>query len=290
MMFSKPIAGCMRWGKWGACFTKAEYAAAIENCVANDILDFDHADIYGNYTTEAEFGDALVSLPGMRHKIRLITKCGIAMPAENRVQHSIKSYNTTAKYIVSCVENSLGNFSTDYLDVLLIHRPNPLMHPEEVVAAIGTLKSQGKLLHFGVSNFLPHQVDLLKNYVTVDCNQLEISITHLEPFMDGQLDYCLTHQISPLAWSPLGGNLFRDHANERHAQILKTAATLALKYNMYVDQILVAWLCQHPSNIVPVLGTTKISRLAKAKEASALRMENEDWFLLYQASLGHEVP
>jgi len=287
--FSSPIAGCMRWGKWGAGFTTTEYLMIIEECLHNGITSFDHANIYGDYTTEAEFGAALKQVPSLREQIQLITKCGIQITSVNRPLHQIKSYNTTKEYIIASTEQSLKNFQTDHLDVLLIHRPDPLFNPEEVAEAITTLQEQGKILHFGVSNFLPHQVDLLQKFIPAQYNQLEVSILHLQPFVNGQLDHCLQHNIVPMAWAPLGGGLLNDDTHPRYRSIAATASELAAKYLTGVNQILIAFLLAHPSKIVPVVGTTKIERLLQAKEASNVNLEREDWFKLYIASLGEDV-
>lgn len=279
----------MRWGKWGAGFTTTDYLMIIEECLHNGITSFDHADIYGDYTTEAEFGAALKYTPSLREQIQLITKCGIQIASPNRPLHQIKSYNTSKEYIVASTEQSLRNFHTDYLDVLLIHRPDPLLDPEEVADAITTLKQQGKILHFGVSNFLPHQVDVLQKCIHVEFNQLEVSILHLPPFINGMLDHCLQHNIVPMAWAPLGGGLLNDDTHPRYRSIAATASELAAKYLTGINQILIAFLLSHPSKIVPVVGTTKIERLLQAKEASNINLEREDWFKLYIASLGEDV-
>ena len=237
-----PIAGCMRWGKWGANFTTYDYEHIINQCVENGITAFDHADIYGDYTTEADFGEALKHKHELRSKIKIITKCGIQLVCENRPQHQIKSYNTSKKYIINSVEKSLQNFHTDYLDVLLIHRPSPLLNPVEVAEAITTLKQQGKILQFGVSNFLPTQVDALKNAVEINYNQIELSIINLKPFLDGTLDNCLQHHIRPMAWSPLGGGLLSEDEHPRYRIIFATTKELAEKYNTGINQILIAFL------------------------------------------------
>ncbi|MEP6513786.1 MAG: aldo/keto reductase [Parafilimonas sp.] len=284
-----PIAGCMRWGKWGAAFTTDEYRMMIDKCFEYGITSFDHADIYGDYTTEAEFGEALKEIASSRSQMQLITKCGIQMLAANRPHHQIKSYNTSREHIIQSVEQSLKNFHTDYIDVLLIHRPDPLLQPQEVAEVMQQLKKSGKILHFGVSNFLPHQMDVLKKYVELEFNQLEISILHLPPFTNGVLDYCLLHNIIVMAWAPLGGGTFTDDSHPRYRSIVAVAGMLAEKYDTGINQILVAFLLTHPSKIIPVLGTTKVERLLQAKEANEIKLEREEWFKLYTASTGEDV-
>ena len=286
---TSPVAGCMRWGVWGAGFNTAAYRQMIESCLQYGITAFDHADIYGDYTTEAEFGEALKEAPSLRQHMKLISKCGIRMIAANRPEHRIKSYDTSEAHIIRSVENSLANFGTDYLDVLLIHRPDPLLDPAEVADAIEQLKQQGKILSFGVSNFLPHQADLLSKYTLIEFNQVEISLLHLSAFNNGTLEHCMKNNIIPMAWAPLGGGLFTDENHPRFRFIVSTASELAEKYNTGLNEILLAWLHTHPSGIQTVIGTTKIERLLQAKVAAGIRLEREDWFRLLLASTGEEV-
>ncbi len=288
-ILSSPIAGCMRWGKWGAQFSTTEYRTMIDACLQKGISAFDHADIYGDYTTEAEFGKALRENVALRPQLQLISKCGIRMVAANRPQHLHKSYDTSREHIIWSVEQSLQNFHTDYLDVLLIHRPDPLLNPAEVAAAVTQLKQQGKIREFGVSNFLPYQVDALQAYIPVSYNQVELSIIHLSPFTNGILDHCLLHHIRPMAWAPLGGGVLNDEQHPRYRSIAATAARLAEKYATGINQVLIAWLLTHPSGVLPVVGTTKIERLVQANAASSIQLERQDWFALYTASLGEEV-
>jgi predicted oxidoreductase len=286
---TSPIAGCMRWGKWGAEFSTAAYRAMIEACLENGISSFDHADIYGDYTTEAEFGEALKENPSLRGQLKLITKCGIQMMAPNRPQHSIKSYNTSKTHITRSVETSLKNFGTDYLDILLIHRPDPLLDPAEVAGAVDQLKQQGKILSFGVSNFLLHQVDILVPHTMIDYNQVEISIIQPQALSNGILENCIKHKITPMAWAPLGGGLFTDDSHPHFRSIVAVATELAEKYHTGLNEILLAWLHTHPSGILTVIGTTKIERLLQAKIAASIRLEREDWFKLLIASTGEDV-
>ena len=286
---SSPIAGCMRWGKWGAEFSTAAYRTMIEACLENGISSFDHADIYGDYTTEAEFGEALKENHSLRQHMKLISKCGIQMMGSNRPYHTIKSYNTSKEHIITSVERLLHNLATDYLDVLLIHRPDPLLDPIEVADAVNQLKQQGKILAFGVSNFLPHQVTMLAKNIDIEYNQVEISIIQLDAFSNGVLENCIHHKITPMAWAPLGGGLFTDDSHPRFRSIVTVATELAEKYTTGLNEILLAWLHTHPSGILTVIGTTKIERLVQAKIAATIRLEREDWFKLLMASTGEDV-
>ena len=280
----------MKWGLWGSKFSSAAYEQIIRDCIAIGVTSFDHADIYGNYTTEEEFGRVLKQNPSLRNQIQLITKCGIQMVSPNRPQHKIKSYDTSYAHIIESVETSLENFSTDYIDCLLIHRPDQLLNAYEVAKAFTQLKQQGKVLHFGVSNFKRWQVDLLNSRFPVEVNQLECSLLQLNPFVDGTLDQCQQNHIIPMAWSPLGGgNLLAETDDEQTKRILAVANFLADKYNSSADVILLSWLISHPSGIIPVLGTSKIERIKAATAATQIKLEREEWFMLWRASTGKEV-
>jgi predicted oxidoreductase len=291
LQLSPVIAGCMKWGQWGAKFNTDKYLRLIELCLENKITTFDHADIYGDYTVEEEFGAALKLNPHMRQQMQLITKCGIRRFTPNRPAHRIHSYDTGKEHIIASAEKSLQNLHTDYIDLLLIHRPDPLMHPFEIAEAFSQLKKDGKALHFGVSNFTPSQMDMMMTGFPVEFNQLEVSVLHLEPFHDGSLDKCIEHKIRPMAWGPLGsGRLHADDDDERNKKILSVAGILAEKYKAGIDQILLAFVLKHPSEIIPVIGSTKMERLKSAYDASEIKIEREEWFMLWRASTGHEVP
>lgn len=285
------IAGCMKWGQWGEKFDPSRYRLLIEQCLENNISWFDHADIYGDYSTEAEFGSALKESPSLRGKIKIITKCGIRRQTPARPGHRIHSYDTSPEHIRSSAEASLNNFNTDYLDVLMIHRPDPLMHPDEIAEVISSLKKEGKIIQFGISNFSPIQAEMILKYIPVEYHQMEISVLKLDPFHDGSLDICLKYGIIPMAWGPLGSGKFKQEPdNEQYRKIIAVAGMLAEKYNAEPEQILLAFLFKHPSGIIPVVGSTKPERLTKANEAAKINIEREEWFMLWRASTGHEVP
>jgi predicted oxidoreductase len=283
-----PIVGCMRWGVWGENFTTKQYEQIIDQCLSIGLNIFDHADIYGHYTTEADFGNALKGNTSLRDKIQIITKCGINMLTPNRPHHQIKSYDTSASHIIKSIDQSLQNFHTDYIDTLLIHRPDILIDVEEVADTITTLKQSGKIKSIGVSNFTTGQVALLNKYIRVEHHQVEISVTHLNSFDDGILDQCQLNNIQAQSWSPMGNGLFTEQ-NEKHLRILETATALSINYNCSVNQILLAFLYVHPSNIVPVIGTTKFDRITEAKKAKEITLSREDFYKLWSASTGREV-
>jgi len=278
----------MRWGVWGEKFNTKQYVQIINQCMEIGLNVFDHADIYGHYTTEADFGNALKENSSLRDKMKLITKCGINMLTPNRPNHNIKSYDSSLGHIIKTVEQSLQNFHTDYVDTLLIHRPDILINVEEVAEAITSLKKSGKVKSFGVSNFTTSQVAILNKYTPVEHHQVEISVTHLKAFDNSILDKCQLEKIEAQSWSPLGNGLLTEQ-NEKHARILSTSAKLAEEYNCSVNQILLAFLYAHPSNIAPVIGTTKFTRIQEAKGAMEIELKKEDFYKLWSASTGKEV-
>lgn len=277
----------MTWGDWGRKFTPRDTAALITQCVENGLYTFDHADIYGGYTTEEDFGHGFKESGLEREAVIYISKCGIQMPCEKRPL-PVKHYNYSKEHIVNSVEQSLKNLQTDYLDVLLLHRPSPLLNLEEVAVAFNTLETSGKVKSFGVSNFTPSQIDLLNTEVTLDWNQIECSLSHNSPMFDGSLDHHMTKGIGTMAWSPLGSYFKEDNPNNQSLKPL--LATLGEKYQATEDQLLCAWLLQHPANIHLVVGTTRIERLKAASAAEAIKLSIEDWFLLLETQWGHDVP
>jgi len=280
----------MRLGAWGEKMNLKEYEHFIDQCVEMGLTDFDHADIYGHYTTEQEFGEVLKKRKDLRSKIQITTKCGIKMVSVNRPDHIVKSYDSTSEHIEKSVDQSLSNFDTDYLDVLLLHRPDFLMDPEAIASTFEKLKKSGKVRYFGVSNFSPSQVSLISTYTELITNQVEISLINLERFEDGTLDLCLERNIRPSAWSPLGGGiLFSDEPTSQKDRILACCHDLCEKYNCSIDQLLLAWLMKHPAKILPVLGSTKVLRIASAIEATQIRISHEDWYSLFQASKGEII-
>lgn len=285
--FSKIIAGTMTWGGWGKNYNMPQMIELMDCCLNNGITTFDHADIYGDYTTEASFGLALKESKIDRQKIQLISKCGIQMNLQNR-SNAIKHYDYTKPYIIWSVEQSLKNLQTNYLDLLLLHRPSPLMQADEIAEAIAILKKDGKILDFGVSNFTPLQTGFIETKTKVSYNQIEFSLTHFEAMLNGSLDYMQTNKIIPMAWSPMGSIFKKD--DEKSDRIKKLATNLAVKYDVPFDIILLAWIIKHPSNILPVCGTADKARITNLMKATSLKMDQDDWFKLWQESSGVEVP
>ena len=282
------IAGVMNWGIWDKNLNTNEMNHLIHLFFENGITSFDHADIYGGYTTEAAFGKAWATSKIDRKKVQLISKCGIQYVSENRPENHIKHYNYSKEYIIWSAENSLKNLQTDYLDVFLLHRPSPLLQADEVAEAVEKLKSDGKILSFGVSNFTPFQTELLRQKTAISFNQIQFSATNHEAMLDGSLDYMQLHKITPMAWNPLGV-VFRE--NTEQTQRLKLLfSKLVDKYHVGSDLILLAWIIQHPAYILPVAGTINVSRIQQLMKAKSLVLDTQDWFAIWTESMGNKVP
>ncbi len=249
---------------------------------------FDHADIYGDGTCEALFGEVLRESPGLRDKILIQSKCGIRKdPAR---------YDFSRDYIIQSVEGSLGRLGIEQLDLFLLHRPDYLMHAGEVAEAFATLKSSGKVAHFGVSNFSTSQVDLLQSALTEPLliNQVEINIHNIDAFENGVLDQCQRSGIIPQAWCPIAGvaypawgNTFSDADNAGIRSELERQSAI---YDADDWIIALAWLLKHPAMISPIIGSTKPSRIAAATTALDIEYTREDWYRLLEAREGRPVP
>ena len=280
------IAGTMNWGIWDKNLNTTEMAHLINICIENKITTFDHADIYGDYTTEYDFGKAFTQSKISRDKMQLISKCGIQHTKGRN--NKIKHYDYSKDYIIWSVENSLKNLQTDYLDVLLLHRPSPLMVADEIAEAVEKLKSDGKILDFGLSNFTTSQTDLIRQKTAVNFNQIQFSATHHEAMLDGSLDYMQMHNIQPMSWNPLG-TVFREDI-EQTRRLKKLLVQLVEKYGVGSDTILLSWVLQHPSNVIPLAGTVNIARIQQLMKAVELPLDKLDWFAIWTESMGNQVP
>ena len=216
-------------------------------------------------------------------KVQFISKCGIQTEARSGIKH----YDYSRKHIIESVENSLRNLKTDYLDVLLLHRPSPLMQADEIAEAIIKLKSEGKIIDFGVSNFSPSQCELLQTKTEITCNQIQFSLTDFDAMNDGNLDFMQINKIVPMAWNPMG-SVFKTN-DKKSQRIIVVANELIEKYNTTIDVLLLTWIMKHPANILPVFGTTDSIRISKLMQATTFEIDLQDWFRLYSASLGTKV-
>jgi len=291
LKISRIIHGHWRLTDWN--LNNQELLKLTQQSIELGITTFDHADIYGNYSCEKLFGDALALKPSLRKDIQLITKCGIKLISDKFPSRELKYYDYSFDYIISSVENSLKNFQTDYIDVLLLHRPSPFFNPEEVAKAFSFLKESGKVLHFGVSNFTPQQFEALAAYTDekLVTNQVEVSPLCLEHFNNGNMDYFLQKNIKPMAWSPLAGGQLLNPSTKKEQRIFNTLTQIANELNINtIDTLIYSWLLKHPATISPIVGTQKIERLKNAVDALTVDMSLEQWFKIYTASTGVELP
>lgn len=282
------------WGAWRLADAKLnakDVVNLIRTAIDLGITTIDHADIYGDYTCEKLFGDALAGERQLRSQLQLITKCGIKLVSPNRPAHAIKQYDTSYQHIIASAESSMKNLRAERLDLLLIHRPSPLLDADEVARAFIDLKQAGKVLHFGVSNFLPHQFDLLASRLPFPLvtNQVQISVLHTEALENGTLDQCQRLRIHPMAWSPLhGGRLLHEDSPRAHA-VRECLAKMASEHNATAEQLAIAWILMHPAKPVVVLGTCNPDRLRAQSASEQIKMTRDNWFKIWTSSHGRTV-
>jgi predicted oxidoreductase len=285
--FSRVIQGCMNWGKWGNSLSTSEMEKLIHFNLESGISSFDHADIYGDYTTESDFGKAFKNSTVKREDIQLISKCGIQYVGKSRPNNTVKHYQYDSNYIIYSAEKSIKDLNAEYLDLFLLHRPSPLMHPDEIREGIEKLLNDGKIKSFGVSNFSNGQTDLISTCSKVSANQIQFSLSYNTPLFDSTLDYMMINNITPMSWSPLGSFFKNQNDNKKVHDLL---SDLSKKYNASKDQLLLAWVLKHPSCIHPVIGTTKTERINAASTSTQIKLSKIDWFRMLETYLGHKLP
>ncbi len=284
---SRVVAGMWRMGDWG--MTAQQRLAFVEQCLDLGVSSFDHADIYGDYGAESLFGEALALRPALRQRMQLVSKCGIKLVSAHRPEHALQHYDTGAAHIVASAENSLRQLRTDRLDLLLIHRPDPLMDFDEVAQAFTQLRQAGKVLHFGVSNFSRHQFESLHRRFPLATNQVEFSPLHVAPMFDDTFDGLQDVGVAPMIWSPLaGGRLFQggDANGERLRAVIKEIAD---RLQRPFASVVFAWIMQLPCRPLPLTGTGRVEAVAVAVEATQFSLGRNDWFAILRAARGHDV-
>lgn len=288
LSFSRIVHGMWRLAEWD--MSTQERVTFIEQCIELGITTFDHADIYGGYTCEGLFGEALRLKPELRDQIEIVTKTGIKLTGDFNPGQTLNHYDTTKAHIIRQAERSLQELAIDQIDTLLIHRPDPLMDPDEVAEAFTALHESGKVRTFGVSNHLPSQQRLLQSRLPfkLDTNQLELSPMQLKHFEDGAVDLCHEERMPLMAWSPLaGGRLFSE---EDYAPLRDTLHTIAARHDVSgIDTVVYAWLLAHPARILPIIGSGKIERVQSGVEALKIELTREEWFEILKAARGRDV-
>jgi len=289
--FSRVIHGQMRILDWN--MNSQQLLAFIEQIMELGIDTFDNADIYGNYSCEELVGNALALKPDLRKKMTVVTKCGINIRSNKFPQKKIQYYDYRRDYIIQQAENSLRNLRTDYLDVLLLHRPSDILNPHEVAEAFGKLRREGKVRYFGVSNFISHDVSMLQAHLDdkLVTNQIEISPYRITHFENGDLNYCLEKNIKPMAYCPIADGRLVKPTDEKSERIVKVLHEIADEIGVQeIDQVIYAWLYKHPSMIMPINGSGKIERIRRSVEAMNLELSVEQWSRIYVASRGVALP
>lgn len=288
--FPVPAVGLWRITDW-------KYSITEQVKWTDQVLDmgarvFDLADIYGNYEAEGVFGKALIAAPSLRNRIFLVTKCGMKLMSDKKPEHQIKHYDTSAAHIIASAEQSLRNLNTDRIDLLLIHRPSPLMDADEIAAAFMRLKNEGKVLHFGVSNFSTSQYELVASRLPFPLvtNQVEFSVLHTNPIYDGVFDQCQQLRVSPMAWSPMGGGRLFKAQEEQSQRVRAELERVGREMNLTIDQVAMAWIISHPSKVVPITGSGKLDHIRQAFDACKVQLDRQHWFKILAASHGHDVP
>lgn len=285
LSFSRIVYGMWRLGD-DADTSPAHVQAKIEACLAQGITTMDQADIYGGYTAEGLLGAALRAAPGLRDRIEIVTKCDIVAPVGRHAGARVKYYDTSAAHITASVETSLREMATDRIDLLLIHRPDPLMDHHETGACLDGLVASGKVRAVGVSNFRPWDVRLLQSAMTtrLATNQIELSLRAHEGFVNGDVAEMQERGVPIMAWSPLaGGALAQPGPLRDRLEALGRAAGADW------SAVAVSWLLHHPARILPVMGTNALPRIAALSDALRVPMDRQTWFELYTLALGREV-
>ena len=282
------VAGAWRMAEWR--MSVAQRVRWIEQCLDLGITSFDHADIYGHYTVEALFGEALAAQPSLRARLQLVSKCGIRLVSPARPAHRIKSYDTSSAHIVASVDHSLHALRTDHLDLLLIHRPDPLLDAAEVAGAFERLQRAGKVLRFGVSNFSPAQFELLDSAVELVTQQVELSPLARAVLHDGTLDQCQQLGVQPMLWSPLAGGRVFGGEGEDAQRVRAELDRIGAELGVSAATVAYAWGVRHPSRPLAITGSQRVEGIAEAVAATRLPLSREDWHALWSAGAGVPVP
>ena len=288
LSISRVVYGMWRLGD-DADTSPAHIQAKIEACLEQGITTLDQADIYGDYGAEALLGNALKQAPQLRDQIEIVTKCGIVAPIGRYADKRVKYYDTSRQHIEHSVNQSLQLMNIEQIDLLLIHRADPMMDPAETGDTLDRLVQSGKVKSVGVSNFKPHDWDLLQSAMSTPLvtNQIEISVMQTAAFTNGDLAHLQRHRIPPMAWSPLGGGaLFRSPAPSVVVKMQEVANRLGTD----LATLAYAWLLAHPAKIVPVIGTNSIARIQAIQNLDTIEIDRETWFEIYEAALGQPVP
>ncbi len=291
--FSRLVYGTWRFLDDPAAAHSDDLLKRLHACLELGITTLDTAEIYGLYRVEEFIGQTLKKEPGLREKFEIVTKSGIYVPCDFHPDRKVAHYNATAARIVKSAEKSLRLLGTDYLDLLLVHRPDWLTSADETAEGLNRLLKEGKIRSAGVSNYNVHQFDLLNSRMDqpLVTNQIEFSLLHMDPIYDGTTDQSQKLGFKPMAWSPLAKGALMSSENPAGARLQKKAAELSAKYGgATLDQLAYAWILAHPSQPLPIIGTNKLERLIATAKATDIQLEREDWYGLWEAAQGQSIP
>lgn len=287
---SKIALGFWRLNEWK--MKDEELLKFMEEAVELGVTTFDHADIYGSYTCEKIFGEALALKPELRKKIQLVSKVGIKLKSPNMPENSFHCYDTGYEHIMKSVEKSLKNLGTEYLDLVLIHRPDMFMDADDTARALKELRDSGKVLEWGVSNFTPSEFNLLQSRLDFKLvtNQIELSPLKTGHFYDGTTNLMQEKRVPMMIWSPLAGGKIFTSQDENAKALREVLESLGKKYSCSMDSIVYAWHLAHPGNLIPICGSGKIQRLKVAVEACSIKLTREEWFQILVSGMGRDIP
>lgn len=287
LSLSRLVYGMWRLGD-DSDTSPAHVEAKINACLEQGITTFDQADIYGGYAAEGILGQAIKANPALRTQMEIVTKCDIVAPMGRYADKRVKYYDTSRAHILSSVETSLQEMAVDHIDLLLIHRPDPLMDHRETGAALDEVVASGKVRAVGVSNFRPWDWELLQSAMKTPLatNQVEISLSEIRPFTNGDLAFHQRQDHPLMAWSPLGGGGLMTSSGG----VADRLEAIASQQGVDRAAVAIAFLLRHPAHILPVLGTNNLDRIKRASDALKVDLDRETWFSLYEAALGQEVP
>ena len=291
-----PDCSRLVYGTWRLLDTKPtaqDINRRLHACVELGITTIDTAEIYGLYEVEQQLGAGLALSPGLREQLEIVTKAGIYVPCSYHPERRTAHYNATAARLVRCLEKSLRLLGTDHVDLFLVHRPDWLTRADDTAAGLNGLLRDGKIRAAGVSNHTASQFDLLNSYMAqpLATNQIEFHLLRPDPIDDGTLHQCEKLGVLPMAWSPMAGGRIFDRSDPAAARLAAAAASMSSRYDgATLEQLAYAWILAHPSHPLPVIGTNRLERLRSAALADAIVLEREDWYALWEAAQGRQVP
>ncbi|MBK7906672.1 MAG: aldo/keto reductase [Gemmatimonadetes bacterium] len=273
--------------------TPQSVLARLQRCADLGITTLDTAEIYGKYQVEEALGAALALDKGLRQRLEIVTKAGIYVPNAFHPARKVSYYDATGARLIKSLEKSLRFLGVDHVELLLVHRPDWLTHPDETAEGLNRLLKDGKIRSAGVSNYNVHQFDALNARMDqpLVTNQVEFSLLRMDPIFDGVLDQCMRLGVSPMAWSPLGGGRLVRTDDEAGARVQQAVAEIAERHGgATVDQVAYAWIMAHPSRPMPIIGSNQVDRIERAARSTAIQLTREDWYALWTAAQGKRIP